>query len=382
MIRIRLLTGRRGYRRPVLVGGAALAAAALLLAGIYWVDQRFPIHKVLNDLLAGAPGMDLQAGGGQGSPPPLAPAEEGEADTPEEEDDPGVKETPPPRWEAEEGKPEEPAGTEDPGENGTTVHAAEDPAEPTAPLEEAAAGKSEEPEEPKEPKEVPVPAGPGGTGGRTEKVPEPAHMAVEGEAVRGDSRRTPRSSRVCMEAFRLYGRVPSGMRFTALISHSSGEYIIEGSSSSQELAELFLDSLNQRPSRAELSWLCNKGREEESLRYKFAMQGHIAAEEAGRLAPLSSTEARSMFRQVALWARASGLGAVALDGPIPVDAPAFPGQHRQKMWASGSYRQIGAFLQTFEQAGARASLAEMVVVPLGRSSRRARLYTAVDVLVR
>lgn len=378
MIRIRLLSGRKGYRRRILVAAIGLVAAALLLTGIYWVDQRFPVHKALNDLFAGAPGEDLQAGGGQGGLPALVPGEGKEAEEPGEENARGVKEVPPVLMAAEAEKSQELAGTADPLEKRASVDAVEAPAEPTAPMEDEAAGDSEKP---RESKEAPVPPQPPGAG-QAEKASEPAHMAVEGEGVRRDFGRTPRLSEVCMEAFRLFGRVPSGMRFTALISNASGEYIIEGSSSSQELAELFLDTLNQLPSRAELSWLCNKGREEQSNRYKFAMKGHIAAEDAGRLEPLSSTEARSMFRKVAIWARASGLGAVAVEEPIMADSPASPGQHRQKMWASGSYRQIGAFLQTFEQAGARVSLGEMVVVPVGRSSRRARLYTAVDVLVR
>ena len=378
MIRIRLLSGRKGYRRHTLVFAIGLVAAALLLAGIYWVDQRFPVHKALNDLFAGAPGEDLQAVGGQGGPPALVPGEGKEAEEPEEENARGVKEVSRRQMAAEAEKPQELAGTADPLEKRASVDSVEAPAEPTAPMEDEAAGHSEKPQESKE---APVPPQPRGDG-QVEKASEPAHMAVEGEPGRRDLGRTPRLSEVCMEAFRLFGRVPSGMRFTALISNASGEYIIEGSSSSQELAELFLDTLNQLPSRAELSWLCNKGREEQSHKYKFAMQGHIAAENAGRLEPLSSTEARSMFRKVAIWARASGLGAVAVEEPILADSPASPGQHRQKMWASGSYRQIGAFLQTFEQAGARAALGEMVVVPVGRSSRRARLYTAVDVLVR
>ena len=379
MIRIRLLSGRKGYRRRFLVVVAGLVAAALLLAGIYWVDQRFPLYKALNDLFAGAPDEGLQAGGGQGGTPALAPGEEKEAEEPEEETARGVKEAPRRPLAAEAEKSQELAGMADPLENRASVDAVEDPEEPTAPVEDEAAGGSEKPQESKK---APVPPEPRRAVGQVEKALEPAHMAVEGEGGRRDFGPTPRSSKVCMEAFRLYGRVPSGMRFTALISNASGEYIIEGSSSSQELAELFLASLNQLPSRAELSWLCNKAQEGQSHRYKFAMQGHISEEDAGRLEPLSSTEARSMFRKVAIWARASGLGTVAMDGPILADPPPSPGQHRQKMWASGSYRQIGAFLQTFEQAGARASLGEMVVVPVGKSSRRARLYTAVDVLVR
>lgn len=377
MIRIRLLSGRKGYRRHIPVAAIGLVAAALLLAGIYWVDQRFPVHKAWNDLFAGAPGEDLQAVGGQGGPPALVPGEGKEAEDPEE-DVRGVKEVSRGQMAAEAEKSQELAGTADPLEKRASVDAVEAPAEPTAPMEDEAAAHSGKPQESKDAPVTPQPRG----AGQVEKAPEPAHMAVEGEAGRRDFGRTPRLSEVCMEAFRLFGQVPSGMRFTALISNASGEYIIEGSSSSKELAELFLDTLNQLPSKAELSWLCNKGREEQSHRYKFAMQGHIAAEDAGRLEPLSSTEARSMFRKVAIWARASGLGAVAVEEPIPADSPASPGQHRQKMWASGSYRQIGAFLQTFEQAGARAALGEMVVVPVGRSSRRARLYTAVDVLVR
>ena len=359
MIRIRLLAGRNGYRRRVFVGATCLAVAAALLAGLYWVDQRYPLYRAWSDLLVGAPEDDPPAGGDGGPPPADAAGEERTGSEPAEEDAQAAREAP--RQEvaaAQAEKSEELVEAAVPPEEGVVVDETEEPVEPTASAEELVI--VDEAEEPV----------------------EPAASAEQGEAEQGDLRRAPRLSTVCIQAFRLYGRVPSGMRFTALISNATGEYTIEGSSSSQELAEFFLDTLKQLPLRAELSWLCNKGRAEQSYKYKFALHGHFAATDAEGLDPLSSTEARSMFRQVASWAKASGLGAVAFDGPIPVASLRSLVQQRQKMWASGSYRQIGAFLQSFEQAGARASLGEMVVVPVGRSSRRARLYTAVDVLVR
>ena len=379
MIRIRLLAGRKGYRRHVWAGVTGLVMAAVLLLGLYRIDQRYPLYKAWNDLISGVPEKDLSAGGSAGHPPAEIDGEVEVVPDPMEDHSRAVPEASPREEAAEEERKweelvQEPASPEE----RAAVQEAEETVESGATGEEVAAAAAEKSEEAVQ---TAAPPQQDGTVNEPVEAVEPAASEEEGGPERMDLRRTPRLSTVCMQAFRLFGRVPSGMHFTALISDATGEYTIEGSSSSQELTELFLDTLKQLPSRAELSWLCNKLQAERNHKFKFALQGSFAATDAGGLKLLSPTEARSMFRQVVAWAKASGLGAVAFEGPIQVASPTSLVQQRQKMWARGSYRQISVFLRSFEQAGERASLGEMVVVPLGKSSQ-ARLYTAVDVLVR
>lgn len=379
MIRIRLLAGRKGYRRHVWVGVTGLVVAAVLLLGLYWIDQRYPLYKAWNDFFPGPPEKDLSAGGSAGHPPGEVAGEDEVVSDPMEDYSLAVQEAPTKEEAAEEAmKAEELVEEPVSAEEMATVKEGEEMVESTSNGGEVAAA---EPEKSKEQVKTVAHPQQGGIVDEPGKAVEAAASEEEGESERMDLRRTPRLSTVSMQAFRLFGRVPSGMSFTALISDAAGEYTIEGSSSSQELAELYLDTLRQLPSRAELSWLCNKLQAGRSHKFKFALQGSFAEADTGGLKPLSSTEAGSMFRQVVAWAKASGLGAVAFDGPILVASPASLVQQRQKMWARGSYRQISAFLRSFEQAGERASLGEMVVVPLGKSSQ-ARLFTAVDVLVR
>ena len=52
MIRIDLLHRRRGRLRPVLIGiASAIVVVGLGLAGLYWVDQRYPLLRVWKGLV-------------------------------------------------------------------------------------------------------------------------------------------------------------------------------------------------------------------------------------------------------------------------------------------------------------------------------------------
>jgi hypothetical protein len=189
----------------------------------------------------------------------------------------------------------------------------------------------------------------------------------------------------CFWAARLSATRSDDIRFTALTCNAAGEYTLEGMSSSHQAAEVFLDTLHQLPSRATLSWW----REgpvwaEEVYQYHFTFQGQFEKLLIRELMPLTLEQSRTLFQKIAAWAQAAGLGALTIKEPLETSLPPGRAQQRQKLWATGSYQQIDAFLDRLMQVQDSAALGEVVIVPVyerEKDRRMARLYAVVDVLV-
>ena len=210
----------------------------------------------------------------------------------------------------------------------------------------------------------------------TAAVPGPPSSADAGR------RQPPQWSSACAQTLRLYERIPSSIHFTGLTSKASGEYTIEGLSPSSEAAmEVFLDTLRHL-SRVSLS-LWRGGKMQTKRLYKFTFQGQLTEFDTAPLEPLSAPEARALFRQVVVWGRQSGLDSVVVEAPIQVRLRPALVQHRQKMWAVGSYREIRLFVERLKQVQGRATLEELVVIPIYQRDehwQKAHFYTVVDVL--
>ena len=149
---------------------------------------------------------------------------------------------------------------------------------------------------------------------------------------------------------------------------------------------LFLQTLQQLPSRTSLSWWREgKLRVEQVYRYKFTFQGQFGELYSRDLDELSTDQARELFQKVDTWALQSGLGGLFQKEPFEIQLTPERVHKRQKLWASGAYQQIGAFLKQLKQVEDIACLGELVMVPIyqgGSGWEEARLYVAIDVLVR
>ena len=127
-----------------------------------------------------------------------------------------------------------------------------------------------------------------------------------------------------------------------------------------------------------------EGRMQTEKTYKFTFQGQFDRLELQQLKPLSVAEAKSLFREVSVWARQSGLDSLSMEAPIQMFLAPELVQQRQKMWARGSYQQISMFVKTLRQVQETATLGELVVIPVYQGDEnwhKAYFYTAVDVLV-
>jgi len=333
MIRIDLLQRRRGRLRPTLIGLAAVVVVAGAgLGGLYWVDQRYPLYRAWKDLMAVAGGEEARV----------------EADVAMEDRAAGLEE-------------ETPAGGE---------LAAEEPAG-----EGRVAAESPVPEEP--PAALP-------------EIKEPVQETAPSQEAQASSpsryRFQPRWSAACLWAVKLCERLPAGLHLTSLTCSASGEYMLQGTSFSHQIVEEFLETLEQLPSQVTLSWWREGGvRAQPRYRYKFTFQGHFEELHTRDLELLSASQAQTLFGRIPAWARQNGLGGLSLKEPI--EMPLIPTRvhQRQKVWATGSYRQISAFLRTLKQVEDIAAVGEVVMVPIYQVDEeweKARLYAAVDVLVR
>ena len=364
MIRIDLLQRRQlrlQTRLTGIVGGVLVVG--LVLVGLHWVNQRYPFYRLIRgpetkvvETDAGRVEMRVDEVG-------EAPEEVGVPEVVSEEagvwedvpEEAGVWEDAPEEAGIPEAIPEETVVREDVPE---VAGVPEDASEQVAVPEEV-------PEEVAEPV-LAVPA---------TAVPEPSASADAG-------RQLPQWSSACAQALRLYERIPSSIHFTGLTSNASGEYTLEGLSPSSEAAmEVFLDTLRRR-SRVSLS-LWRGGKMQTKRLYKFTFQGQLTEFDTAPLEPLSAPEARALFRQVVVWGRQSGLDSVVVEAPIQVRLRPALVQHRQKMWAVGSYREIRLFVERLKQVQGRATLEELVVIPIYQRDehwQKAHFYTVVDVL--
>lgn len=194
-------------------------------------------------------------------------------------------------------------------------------------------------------------------------------------------RRPPQRSTVCQRAVRINEQMPAVFRLSSLRCNSEGEYVLEGTSPSEPPLRAFKDLLQKLPSQVSLSsW--REGGASRVLRFDF--QGRFESQSAGELATLSSDQAKRLFGKVAHWADESGLDGLSIKKPITIPLPPARSQQRQKLWATGSYSQIGAFLHKLQEVEELAALGELVLMPVRRDKSgwiEAQLYAAVDVIV-
>ena len=195
-------------------------------------------------------------------------------------------------------------------------------------------------------------------------------------------RHPPRRSAACQWAVRINERVPAGVRLVSLTCSAAGEYGLEGTSVSQQALHTFNDLLQQLPSQVTLSsW--QEGKAQAKV-LRFAFDGRFAQQPVRELATLSSDQANRLFGKVAAWADESGLDGLAIKKPISMPLPPARIHQRQKLWGTGSYQQIGAFLQKLQQVEETAVLGEVVLMPVQGGAHgwvEARLYAAVDIVV-
>ena len=216
--------------------------------------------------------------------------------------------------------------------------------------------------------------------------PSPAEVAALPLAAKGVEAgygpQFPKRSVACQSAVQINERVPPGISLASLHCRSAGEYLIEGTSVSPEALRVFKEHLQKIPSELTLSsWSEGKG-QAKVLRFQF--QGRFAENSSRDLAILSSDQADKLFGKVAHWADESGLDGLLIDKPIAILLPSAHSHQRQKLWGTGSYQQIGAFVSRLDEVEDFAVLGEAILMPVQRGESEwveARLYVAVDVVV-
>ena len=189
-------------------------------------------------------------------------------------------------------------------------------------------------------------------------------------------------SQACQQILQLYARMPRAIRFKSLTGNVTGEYAIEGlTSSSRGALSQVQDTLRAYTQLDSVPALWD-GMAKEDVRFTF--RGRFVELEQQQLTALSPSQAEEVLRQVPTWARNSGLREVKVKDPIAKSVADAYSRYRQKIWGRGSHRQISDFVESFQQIGQQATLGEMVVIPVyeGTDSwSNALLYAAVDILV-
>lgn len=371
MIRIDLLHRRKNR---LLTGSGLIAAAVLMIAagvtGLYWVDQYFPLHGVWKALWT--PTGEEVVGDPSVDPSAVWMEAEGEGEVPVD-----VEEEVSPTAVVEEefalptAMEEEPAPTAAAGEESVT--AMEEEPGPTEPVvgESAAAEEESVSAPPVIPEHRP-------------QAKTALRVAAVDTAVAGEHRSALRESAACLWFFKVTEQLPSSARLMSLTCKASGEYSLEGVGSSDRDVEGFVETLQQLPSQVDLT-LWREGRVQTSPAYRFVFHGQFEELFPRDLEAMSVIQARTLAGKVDQWARQSGLDRVSLKGPIDVPLDTEHAQRRHKLWATGSHAQIGGFLRQLKQVEDIATLGEVVIVPVhpeGEDQDLARLYAAVDLLVR
>ena len=189
---------------------------------------------------------------------------------------------------------------------------------------------------------------------------------------------SPQRSTACHQVMRIDEQVPAGLRVASLKCDSTGEYWLEGTSPSYKVLREFRLRLQALPSGVSFStW-------QEERKLRFAFQGRFAERDTPPLAALSSDQAEQFSGKVARWADASGLDSLSIEEPTHRVSVSHSRQ-RQKLRGIGSPQQIDAFLQQLQQVEDIATLGEVLLMPVQSDERgwvRARLYAAVDILVK
>ena len=196
------------------------------------------------------------------------------------------------------------------------------------------------------------------------------------------TRSPPPRSAACQWAVRINERVPIGVRLVSLTCDAAGEYVIEGTTTSQQSLRAFNELLQKLPSHVTLSSWQEGTASAKVLR--FAFDGRFPEQPVRELATLSSDKADRLFVKIANWADESGLDGLSIKKTITIPLPPARVQQRQKLRGRGSYQQIGAFLHNLQQVEEIAVLGEVVLMPVlgdGHGWAEARIYAAVDVVV-
>lgn len=189
-----------------------------------------------------------------------------------------------------------------------------------------------------------------------------------------------------LRALQLFERLPASIRCTSLAGNRAGEYTIEGAIPPPDVAQLFvlLETLQGLPSRVTLDFW-REGRQEAGD-YRLTFRGQFAITRLPAPEPVSPAEAAALFAQVMAWGRQSRLDSVRVSAPIL--APQGQGlvQHRQKLWARGTYSQLRTFAELLVQLQAKVALEELVVVPVYRGGeagwKQAQFYAVLSAAVK
>ena len=189
----------------------------------------------------------------------------------------------------------------------------------------------------------------------------------------------------CSRAYQLRRHLPAKMRFTSLSGKVTGEYSIEGLSSSTDVTSLFdfLETLKKIPSTVSLSYW-REGQVGDNSVYKFTFRGRFDKTTDTALTPLDGATATQLLADFVRQAKQSGLSSVSSQDPIGVVLAEGLQRKRLKIWATGSYGLIGDYLSSVSE-NPGAVVGEVVVVPMSESDSKrptGQLYAAIDVIVR
>ncbi len=187
-------------------------------------------------------------------------------------------------------------------------------------------------------------------------------------------------SLACLEALRLYERMPASVRFESLTSSVTGEFTMEGlSGASGGIATQVQDTLR---AYSQLDSMPATAAVAGSRGASVTFRGRLAELEYSQLTPLSPAQADELLAQLPAWAGRSGLRDVVVKEPIAKAVDESYTRRRQKIWGRGSQGQINGFIDSFGQVGRQAAVGEIVLIPAsGKKRQSALLYAAVDVLV-